>query len=128
MKLLLATLIAFCWVPAFAQYGDKPLSAPEEKKNIAVLLKRQATTKATFTKKPKDIKAKKAYVDANVALGLQYTYSTTVDRKEKYKLALKCFREALKYDPKNPDAKQMHDQIVGIYKSMGRPVPGESGG
>jgi Tfp pilus assembly protein PilF len=128
MKLLLATLIAFCWVPAFAQYGDKPLSAPEEKKNIAILLKRQATTKAAFTKKPKDAKVKKAYVDANVALGLQYTYSNTVDRKEKYKLALKYFKEALKHDPQNKDAKQMRDQIVSIYKSMGRPVPGEPGG
>jgi hypothetical protein len=123
MKWLLALVLALSAIPAFAQYG-KPVSAAEEKKSIAVLLKKQATTKAAFTKAPKDPKAKKAYVDSNVALGLQYTYAQTVDRKEKYKLALQCFREALKYDPKNQDAKQMHDQIVNIYKSMGRPVPG----
>jgi Tfp pilus assembly protein PilF len=123
MKWLLATLLLIFSVLGFAQYG-KPVSAAEEKKQIAILLKKHAAAKTAFTKKPKDAKVKKAYVDANVALGLQYTYAGSVDRKEKYKLALKYLREALKHDPQNKEAKPMHDQIVNIYKSMGRPVPG----
>jgi hypothetical protein len=123
MKWLLATLLALSCLPVFAQY-NKQVSPAEEKKSIARLLKNQAVTKVAFEKKPKDAKAKKAYVDSNVALGLQYTYAQTVDRKEKYKLALKYLRVALKHDPANKDAKLMHDQIVNIYKSMGRPVPG----
>ena len=123
MKWLLAALLALSCLPVFAQYNQQ-VSPAEEKKSIARLVKNQATAKVAFEKKPKDAKVKKAYVDANVALGLQYTYAGTVDRKEKYKLALKYLREALKHDPKNKDAKQMHDQIVNIYKSMGRPVPG----
>ncbi len=126
MKWLVATLLLLSMVTAFAQVN--PSATPEqEKKNIALLLKNHATSKAAFTKKPKDAKAKKSYVDSNVALGLQYTYAQTVDRKEKYKIALSYLREALKHDPKNKDAKEMYDQIVSIYKSMGRPVPGESG-
>jgi Tfp pilus assembly protein PilF len=123
MKWILAVTLLLVSGLGLAQY--KSVSPTEEKKNIVALNKRVATTKAAFNKAPKNAKAKKAYVDANVALGLQYTYSQTVDRKVKYKLALKYLREALKYDPKNKDARQMHDQIVSIYKSMGRPVPGD---
>lgn len=123
MKWLLATLLILSWVPAFAQY-NKNVSSAEEKKSIAKLVKNQAAAKIAFQKKPKDPKVKKAYVESNVALGLQYTYAGTVDRKEKYKLALRHLREALKYEPNHKDAKAMHDQIVNIYKSMGRPVPG----
>ena len=40
-----------------------------------------------------------------------------------YKYALADFRQVLKYDPENDEAKQKIDTIVGIYQSMGRPVP-----
>jgi hypothetical protein len=126
MRLLLAFLIALIWVPSFAQY-DKPVSPDAEKKNIAKLQKNHATVKAAFLKNKKDAKLKKRYVDSNVALGMQYTYAGTVDRKQKYRIALGFFNEALKYDPKNKDANETKGMIVSIYKSMGRPVPGESG-
>jgi tetratricopeptide (TPR) repeat protein len=128
MKLLLAFLIALLWVPSFAQYNDgKAVSPAAEKQNIAKLLKNHATVKVAFKKNPKDAKLKKKYVDSNVALGMQYTYAGTVDRKQKYRIAMGYFNEALKYDPKNKDATETRNLIVSIYKSMGRPVPGESG-
>jgi tetratricopeptide (TPR) repeat protein len=127
MKWLICAILALLMVPAFSQYNNKPVSPAEEKKNIAKLLANHAKAKAAFVKAPKDVKVKKSYVQSNVALGYQYTYSATVDRKEKYKIALKYLREALKHDPKNKDARTMHDQIVSIYKSMGRPVPGDKG-
>ena len=40
-----------------------------------------------------------------------------------YKYALADFRQVLRYDPDNDEAKQKIDTIVGIYQSMGRPVP-----
>lgn len=127
MKLLLAVLLTLIWVPCFAQYNQKPVSPAAEKQNIAKLLKNHAAVKSAFLKKPKDPSLKKKYVDSNVALGMQYTYASTVDRKQKYRIALGYFNEALKYDPKNKDATETRDLIVSIYKSMGRPVPGESG-
>jgi hypothetical protein len=123
MKLLLAITLLFATTLSFGQYNQN-LSPTEEKKNIAVLVKKQALAKGMFAKKPKDPKIRKAYVESNVALGLQYTYAQTVDRKLKYKLALTYLREALKLEPNHKDAKPMYDQIVSIYKSMGRPVPG----
>lgn len=40
-----------------------------------------------------------------------------------YKFALADYRRGLRYDPTNEDAREKMDQIVSIYKSMGRPVP-----
>jgi len=123
MKWLLGFLLALLLVPAFGQYG-KPVTAAEETKNLKLLLGKQAATKATYLKHPKDAAAKQKYVDANVALGLQYTYANTVDRKIKYKRALTYFREAKKVDPQNPTANKWINQIESIYRSMHRPIPG----
>ncbi len=40
-----------------------------------------------------------------------------------YKLALGDFRRALRYEPDNEDARIKRDELVRIYKDMGRPVP-----
>jgi hypothetical protein len=40
-----------------------------------------------------------------------------------YKYALADFRQSLKYDPENGEAREKIDTIVGIYQSMGRAVP-----
>ncbi len=123
MKWFLLSLLALLLVPAFGQY-DKPVSPAEETKNLKLLITKQSTAKAAYLKHQADPKFKKQYVDTSVALGLQYTFANTVDRKVKYKKALTYFREAKKVDPKNPVANKWIDQIESIYKSMGRPIPG----
>lgn len=40
-----------------------------------------------------------------------------------YKFALRDFRRTLRYDPNNEEARSKQEQIVDIYKSLGRPVP-----
>ena len=40
-----------------------------------------------------------------------------------YKYALADFRQVLKYDPDNDEARQKIDTIEGIYQNMGRPIP-----
>ena len=40
-----------------------------------------------------------------------------------YKFALADYRRGLRYDPSDADARSKMDEIVEIYKSMGRPVP-----
>gem|GEM_PF-6608284 len=46
----------------------------------------------------------------------------------KYRAALEDFRAALKLDPNNAEATKNKQMIEDIYRSMGRPVPGEEGG
>jgi hypothetical protein len=40
-----------------------------------------------------------------------------------YKFALGDYRRALRYQPDNTEAREKMEEIVGIYQSMGRPVP-----
>lgn len=103
-----------------------PAEAKDEAAELKRLIAKEAKAKADLDKNPKDEKLEKEFVDTSVALGLLYTNAVTVDRSEKYKLALKHLNNALKHDPENDDAKSMRNTIVDIYKSMGRPVPGES--
>ncbi|MCE9559896.1 MAG: hypothetical protein K8R88_13220 [Armatimonadetes bacterium] len=98
----------------------------EAKKNRQLLTAAEnlyTKTKAAFTKKPKDAKIKKSYVDATVSFGTITMNSPLLGPKEKYPKALNLYREALKADPKNEIALANKDMIEKIYKSMGRPIP-----
>jgi len=96
---------------------------PPVPKALVPLDKKYRTTKAAYTAKPKDKKAKDAYVEATVKLGHETMISPDYPARFKYKKTLQLYREALKLDPNNPVAKQESDLIIKIYKQMGRPVP-----
>lgn len=63
---------------------------------------------------------KKAAADAYLARGNVYWSG---GQPRLYKYALADFKQVLKYDPSNAEARQKIDTIVGIYQGMGRPVP-----
>ena len=96
---------------------------PPVPKALVPLDKKYRATKAAYTAKPKDKKAKDAYVEATVKLGHETMISPDYPARFKYKKTLQLYREALKLDPNNPVAKQESDLIIKIYKQMGRPVP-----
>lgn len=81
--------------------------------------------KTAFTKKPKDAKVKKSFVNAAFAVGMGRMYSESLPPRQKYSSALTAFREVMKVQPDHKLAKQNYDLIAKIYKDMGRPVPGE---
>ncbi len=95
----------------------------EEKAKLVKLEKSYRDSKAKYVKTPKDEKVKKAYVDATVQFGTATMTAESLDRKVKYVGALRLYREALKIDPKNKEAKANKEMIESIYKSMGRPIP-----
>lgn len=80
-------------------------------------------TKVAFSKAPKDAKKKKSYVDATVTYGNITMLSPVLGPKDKYPVALKLYREALKFDAKNPTALANKKTIEDIYTQMGRPIP-----
>jgi len=61
-----------------------------------------------------------AAADAYLARGNVYW---SAGQPRLYKYALADFRQVLKYDPDNDEARQKIDTIEGIYRSMGRPIP-----
>lgn len=100
---------------ATAQSNDPKVLKNLEKEYVAA--------KAAFAKKPKDAKAKDRFVVAGVRFGHESMMSPILDRKIKYKQALRVYHEVLKVDPKNPVASKETDLIESIYRQMGRPIP-----
>lgn len=82
-----------------------------------------AAAKKTFAARPKDPKARQGFVAAGDRFATSTMMSPDLDRKVKYRDALRIYREVLKVDPTNHEAKSNSDLIVSIYKSMHRPVP-----
>ncbi len=69
---------------------------------------------------------KKKLILAYVALGDYMQYDSSVSPREgKYHRALVEYRHALELDPGNQKITGEIAQIEDIYRSMGRPIPGE---
>jgi TolA-binding protein len=72
-----------------------------------------------FKAKSKDEKAKSTLAAA------YFERAFALTKAAQYSAALGDFRKGLKLNPNDKEAKEMSDQIVGIYESMGRPAPKE---
>lgn len=54
-----------------------------------------------------------------------FVRATALTGAAQYRAALGDYRKGLKLNPADEDSKKMHDQILGIFKSMGREPPKE---
>ena len=54
-----------------------------------------------------------------------FVRATALTSAAQYRSALGDYRKGLKLDPNDEDAKKMHDQILSIFKSIGREPPKE---
>ena len=71
----------------------------------------------------KSAKTREDYVIATVRFGTTSMVASVLPPRTKYKQALRLYREALKLDPNNHEAKSNSELIISIYRSMHRPVP-----
>ncbi len=81
------------------------------------------SAEATLKKKPKDAKAKKAYVEACYKYGHEAMVSGQASPKVMYRAALALFRRALKVDPKHKASLDEKKMIEDIYKTMPGGIP-----
>lgn len=72
---------------------------------------------------PNDLALKQSLISAHMKFGHYFMFNDTLEPRVKYPSALKHYREVLKLDPNNQDAKDNAQQIIDIYKMMGREVP-----
>lgn len=72
-----------------------------------------------YKAKPNDTKAKEALATAYFGRAFVLT------KAAQYRAALGDFRKGLKLNPDDKEAKAMHDQIISIFKSIGREPPKE---
>lgn len=54
-----------------------------------------------------------------------FVRATALTGAAQYRAALGDYRKGLKLDPTDEEAKKMHDQIIGIFKQIGREPPKE---
>jgi hypothetical protein len=81
---------------------------------------------AAIEKAEKDYKAKPSDAAAKDALATAYFKRAFVlTDAAQYRAALGDFRKGLKLKPEDQEAKGMHDQIIGIFASIGREAPKE---
>jgi hypothetical protein len=116
--------------PSPAAGKQQPMDTPPSSASVTIPAGTRAEMEAAykkakdaFAKAPTD-DAKKALIEATNNVALKTEFSEDLSPKEKYGGSLKYFREVLKLDPTNATAKANSQQIIDIYKSMGRPVPG----
>lgn len=77
-------------------------------------------------KAEKDFKAKSTDAKAKETLATAYfTRAFALTEAAQYSAALGDFRKGLKLKPDDTKAKEMHDQIVNIYQSLGKEAPKE---
>jgi tetratricopeptide (TPR) repeat protein len=72
-----------------------------------------------YKAKPNDTKAKEALAAA------YFERAFALTKAAQYRAALGDFRKGLKLDPDDKEAKDMHDQIISIFESIGRTPPKE---
>jgi TolA-binding protein len=81
---------------------------------------------AKIEKADKDYKAKPNDQKAKEALAAAYfERAFALTKAAQYRSALGDFRKGLKLNPDDKEAKDMHDQIISIFESIGRTPPKE---
>jgi tetratricopeptide (TPR) repeat protein len=96
--------------------GNSPMAKAVDVEEMTGNIEKAASN---YKNKPKDDKVKTELSDAYFARAFALTEAA------QYRAALGDFRKGLKLDPNNEEAKEMHDQILTIFKSIGREPPKE---
>lgn len=76
-----------------------------------------------YKSSPSDIALKQSLISAHMKFANYYMYNDTLSPKVKYPQALHHYKAVLKLDASHQDAKDNANQIIEIYKMMGREVP-----
>lgn len=110
-----------------SQQTDLGRRAEERKKADTEKMKKAEAnykaSKAAYEKKPSDPKLKDAYVKATNEYANSIMMNSAYTPVEKYPPALRLYREVLKVDPKNAEARRWIETIESIYRSLGKPIP-----
>jgi hypothetical protein len=101
---------------ASASGGGSPMARPVD---VSAMTKSIERLEKAYKKTPGDLEAKTALADA------YFNRATALTEAAQYRAALGDFRKGLKLNPDDADARAMHDQIISIFKSIGREPPKE---
>lgn len=103
-----------------SQTDSKSSGQKDEKASELVKLADDSYTKYSSDKSEGN---KKEVVKNCMAAANYLMFEAGLPAKEKYRPALKYYRQVLEVDPKNSEAMTNKKQIEDIYESMGMPIP-----
>jgi tetratricopeptide (TPR) repeat protein len=100
--------------------NDSSSSSPMAKPvDISELTAKIEKAEKDYKANPNDTKAKENLATA------YFDRAFVLTKAAQYRPALGDFRKGLKLNPNDKEAKDMHDQIIDIFKSIGREPPKE---
>ena len=95
---------------------ESPMAKPIDVADMTADIEK---AKKAFEKSPNDTKTKAELAKA------YFVRATALTSAAQYRAALGDYRKGLKLDSTDEAAKKMHDQILSIFKSIGREPPKE---
>jgi hypothetical protein len=120
----LAYLVATFVVLQCLGFSQQPSAdAKKELASLAKLEKARNTAKGDFVKHPKAPGTKAKFIKLNDEFANQMMTTESLTPHQRYPKALSLYRESLKTDPHDAEAKKWVDEIESIYKSMHKPIP-----
>ena len=99
-----------------ASSTESPMARPIDAAEMTADIER---AEKQYRKNQKDEKAKDELAKA------YFVRATALTSAAQYRAALGDYRKGLKLNPNDEDARKMHDQILSIFKSIGREPPKE---
>jgi len=106
-------------------YEDPSKIGPKnnDEPDLLALAKAQKIAQSNLADRPNSSVAKSNFIVATDRLATASMSSQTLDRKIRYRQALRLYRDVLKVDPTNFEAKNNSKLIISIYKQLGKPIP-----
>ncbi len=99
---------------ANSQSPNSPMAKPID---VTAMTAKIEKADKEYKAKPTDAKLKETLAAA------YFERASALTEAAQYRAALGDFRKGLKLNPNDKDAKAMHDQIIDIFKSIGREPP-----
>lgn len=96
--------------------STSPMSKPVDVSELTAKIEK---AEKEYKANPNDSKAKENLATA------YFDRAFVLTKAAQYRAALGDFRKGLKLNPNDKEAKQMHDQIIDIFESIGREPPKE---
>jgi len=117
------TLVCSFFVTALLLAGNPKVTEAQAKVKAGKFEEAFALLDPAYKANPKDAELSKALAETHLKYGDSFMYNEALPPRQKYRPALKQYREVLTFDPKNKDAQDKIKLIEGIYKQMGMPIP-----
>ena len=121
--MIMRTLACTFFVTVLLMAANPKVTEAQAKVKAGKFEEALALLDPAYKTNPKDAEITKALAETHLKYGDSFMYNEALPPRQKYRPALRQYRDVLTFDPKNKDAQDKIKLIEGIYKQMGMPIP-----